>query len=306
MNVDTSKYLDSKLNDLKGIKNFKKIRSEASNRNFFRVSFEKHTMIAMVYPEENKEEIEKITRLTDLYKEHELNVPEIKEIIDNRIILMEDLGDLLVQTAFSRFKNEERRKTLKKIAEMVIKLGRIPTIHTSSVLDKERMKWEMDFFVTHFAKTFCSYQLNAKELRHKLHTMVEAIGNISTFAHRDFHSRNMLYYSDDIYLVDFQDSLKAPEFYDLVSFAFDAYLELKSLREFFVDYLKKQGMMIDDEQIWLTALQRNIKALGTFGYQVTVKKNLSYKKYINRTIGHILKNIMFEEHLDRSMFEQCM
>jgi aminoglycoside/choline kinase family phosphotransferase len=298
------KYLESKLIHLKGIKKIRKLHGEASNRSFFRVSFDNDSLVAMVYPEENKEEIEKIARLTDLYRKHQLNVPEIKEIIANRIILQDDLGDCLVQTAFSRFRNEERKKILEKVAEMVIKLKGIPASRTASILDTTRMKWEMDFFVTHFAWNFCSPSLDFENLRQTLYRMIEYIGPIDTFAHRDFHSRNMLYHNDDIFLVDFQDSLRAPLFYDLVSFTFDAYLDLKSMREFFMDSLKKQGKTVDadNEQFWLTALQRNIKALGTFGFQVMVRKNLAYKKYINRTIRHILNNPLVEKFLERSIF----
>ena len=297
------RYLESKLNHRGGIRGIGKIRGEASNRVFFRIFFEKYSLVAMVYPEENKEEIRRIARLTDLYKRHGLKVPEIEEIIDNRIILEQDLGDLLVQNAFSRFNADRRKKTLERIAEMVVILGRVSAGHTAFILDTARMKWEMDFFVTHFARNYCAPSLDPEELRQRLHAPVERIGPIDTFAHRDFHSRNMLYHGDDIFLVEFQDSLVAPVYYDLVSFAFDAYLDLKSLRSFFLAACKERGIMIDEEQFFLTALQRNIKALGTFGFQVTVKRNLSYKKYINRTIRHVLGNPLFDRHLDRSLFK---
>lgn len=300
--MELKKYLASSLQHLDNIKKIQKIQGEASNRGFFRVYFDKYSLVAMVYPVENKEEIERIARLTTLYKQYELNVPGIKEIIDHRIILEDDLGDVSIQKVFLHSRGEERKKALEKISGMVVRLGHIPVANTAAVLDTARMKWEMDFFVTHYAGNFCPSQVNLEELRQTLHTMVETIGPVNTFAHRDFHSRNMLYYQNDIYLVDFQDSLRAPVFYDLVSFAFDAYLDLKSLRVYFIDSLKSSGMIIDEEQFLLTALQRNIKALGTFGFQVTVKKNLTYKKYINRTIRHILNNPLFATFLNRSVF----
>ena len=288
--MELKKYLESRLRRLGIIKKIQKIQGEASNRGFFRVHFDKYSLVAMVYPTENKDETERIARLTALYNEYGLKVPGIKEIIDHRIILEDDLGDVSIQKAFLRFRGEERKKALEKISQIVMQLGHIPAENTAALLDTARMKWEMDFFVTHFAGNFCTPQVNLEELRQTLHAMVESIGPVNTFAHRDFHSRNMLYYNGDIYLVDFQDSLRAPAFYDLVSFAFDAYLDLKSLRPFLMDSLRNSGMVIDEEQFFLTALQRNIKALGTFGFQVTVKKNLTYKKYINRTIRHILNN----------------
>ena len=35
------------------------------------------------------------------------------------------------------------------------------------------------------------------------------------------------------------------------------------------------------------ALQRNLKALGTFGYQTSVRRNPVYIQYIPRTIRHV-------------------
>lgn len=296
-------YLETELRSLKGIEGIRKLRGEASTRNFFRVSFKDHSLVAMVYPEERECEIATIERFTRLYAAHGLNVPAIEEIIGNRIILQEDLGDLLIQTAFSRFSREEKKKVLERIAGIVVELGRIPAAHTAAVLDTARMKWEMDFFLAHFVPGFCVSGVDTEDLRRKLYEMVKGIGPIETFAHRDFHSRNMLYYRGDVYLVDFQDSLVGPVYYDLVSFVFDAYLELGNLRGYFLDSLRDRGMVIEEEQYFLTALERNIKALGTFGFQVTVRKNLSYKKYMARTIRHILGNPLFGRHLNSEMFK---
>ena len=287
---------------LKQVKQIKKIRGEASNRTFYRVFFYNYSLMAMVYPNVNREEIEKIVKLTSTYLQHRINVPEIKEIIDDRVILQEDLGDLLAQKAFSMFKKQERKKVLETVADILIGLKGIPVTHTNAVLDTARMKWEMDFFITHFARDYLTNDSRSiSELQQRLYRMVERIQPINTFAHRDFHSRNMLVHKNDIYLVDFQDSLKASPWYDLVSFAFDCYLDLKSRRQFLLSCLKERGMIIDEEQFYISALQRNIKALGTFGNQVTIKKNLAYKKYIPRTLRHIASNPLFHRFFPNGM-----
>jgi len=285
-------------NRLKHANQIKKIRGEASNRTFYRVFFNNYSLVAMVYPTINREEIGKIVKLTSTYLQHHINVPKIEEIIDERVILQEDLGDLLAQKAFSMFKKQERKKILETVADILIRLKEVSVTNTTAVLDTARMKWEMDFFLTHFTRNYLTKDSRTiKNLQARLYRMVERIQPINTFAHRDFHSRNMLVHKNDIYLVDFQDSLQASPWYDLVSFAFDCYLDLKSQRKFLLDCLKERRMIVDDEQFYITALQRNIKALGTFGYQVTIKKNLSYKKYIPRTLRHINSNPMFNKFL---------
>lgn len=297
---NVKEYLKTRL---KHTSQIKKIRGEASNRTFYRVFFNNYSLVAMVYPTVNRDEIEKIVKLTNTYLQHRINVPKIEEIIDDRVILQEDLGDLLAQKAFSMFKKHERKKILETVADILIRLKGVSIINTNAVLDTARMKWEMDFFLTHFARNYSTKESQGiKDLQARLYCMVERIQPINTFAHRDFHSRNMLVHKDDIYLVDFQDSLKASPWYDLVSFAFDCYLDLKSQRQFLLDCLKERGMSGDEEQFYITALQRNIKALGTFGYQVSVKKNLSYKKYIPRTLRHILSNPLFNRFFHPSHF----
>jgi len=39
------------------------------------------------------------------------------------------------------------------------------------------------------------------------------------------------------------------------------------------------------------ALQRNLKALGTFGYMTTSRNNTVYIQYIPRTLAHVRTNL---------------
>jgi aminoglycoside/choline kinase family phosphotransferase len=254
----------------------------------------------MVYPEEAGEELQKIIRLTHTYRAHGLNVPEVRHSDDKRVLLLQDLGDTMVQKAISQLKSsEEKNDLLEKVADILIRLKDISLDHTDAVLGTERMKWEMDFFIQHFAPHFLEKGKDSVSLegfKEQLHLLVDAIQPLDTFGHRDFHSRNMLMVNGDIFLVDFQDSLVGPAYYDLVSFAFDSYLDLDKLRESLFDQLKIRGFYIDEEQMYLTALERNIKALGTFGFQVTQRENLTYKKYIARTIRHITGNPMYHRY----------
>ena len=289
---------------LKNVNRIEKIRGEASTRTFFRLFFDSYTLVAMVYPRDNPEEIERIVRLSSLYSEKNIFVPGIKEVIGNRVLIQEDAGDTLLQKAFFKAVKEEKKKLLQKTADILSKLSGISSARTDALLGHDRMKWEMDFFLKHFVGNFYPGVGTTGILREKLHILVEKIKNIGCFAHRDFHSRNILCHKGELFVVDFQDSLVAAPYYDLVSFAFDSYLDLKTLREYlFREFEKKKGHLVDDEQLYLTALQRNIKALGTFGYQVFVRKNLAYNKYINRTLRHISNNRLYDSILNNSFSE---
>jgi hypothetical protein len=47
------------------------------------------------------------------------------------------------------------------------------------------------------------------------------------------------------------------------------------------------------------ALQRNLKALGTFGYQAAVRRNSVYIQYIPRTLRHARENMQRHARFSR-------
>jgi aminoglycoside/choline kinase family phosphotransferase len=102
----------------------------------------------------------------------------------------------------------------------------------------------------------------------------------------------MLMLNGDICLVDIQNSLQAPKYYDLVSFLFDSYLNTKEYHSLFFSEPD-----FNREQFFLTALQRNIKALGSFGYQINVVKNNNYRQYIKKTLSDIKSNPLYSGFL---------
>jgi len=288
--------------NFKNILKIKKITGDASERDYYRLFFSRYSLVAMVYKELEKEEISKIIRLTEIFKKNSINVPDVIDKIDNRILIQEDLGDVSIQNYFRNSLNAEKEKVLLEISQILLKLKGISSSLISGSLDLKRMKWEIVFFLEHFIKKFFPLYDSVNYLRSEIFVQLEKIEKKSFFAHRDFHSRNMYYQKKRIYLIDFQDSLAAPEFYDLVSFSFDSYLDLKK-RELFFKFFTGNDTP-DKEQIYLTAFQRNLKALGTFGFQAFVKENRTFMKYINRTLKHIKNNPVLKEapELEKILF----
>ena len=277
-------------NTIKQVRKIEKINGEASGREFYRLHRDSGSLIAMTYAEQNPAEISSIVRFTKLYQKYDIRVPAIIDVIDERVIVQEDLGNELVQGKLLGSGSGTIRKILNSVAEILIKLRSIPPESTTSLLDKSRMKKEMDFFEEHFVGSFYHGVKYSGNIRDEIQVLVDDIQINNIFSHRDYHSRNMLVHNNEIGLVDIQDSLRGPEFYDLASFAYDSYQNLHSHRTYLFRRLADMGLALNKRQIYLTALQRNIKALGTFGYQVRVKDNRMYKKFIKPTIQYIRSN----------------
>jgi aminoglycoside/choline kinase family phosphotransferase len=269
----------------------KKITSEASRRNFYRIGRNGRTLVAMVYPEPSPADVERFCAVQKVYRDRGLRVPRIDEVLDDQVVLQEDAGDLLLQRAWRLAGRQGRRLLLGRCRELLAGLAAVPAGLATSRLDADRREWEMDFFLSHFFPHFPVLSPGVDDLRVRLRRLVGMIAPENTFAHRDFHSRNLLVLKNEIVMVDFQDSLLAPRYYDLASLAFDSYLDLGAARAALFPNLAASGDDRELRQLRLTALQRNIKALGTFAFQTFERRHPAYARYIPRTIRHI------QEHL---------
>jgi hypothetical protein len=194
-----------------------------------------------------------------------------------------------LQRAWRENGDRERRRLVDGCRDMLSRLAAVPPALAVSRLDRVRQLWEMDFFLKHFFPRYPVRGSTEARLRPMLIRLIDAIEPECVFAHRDFHSRNLLIKDRSIVMVDFQDSLLAPRYYDLVSLAFDSYLDLGTARQVLLP--GREWPVNEHRQMRLTALQRNIKALGTFAFQTYERHHLAYARYIPRTIRHIRSHL---------------
>lgn len=103
----------------------------------------------------------------------------------------------------------------------------------------------------------------------------EVLQQPTVFMHRDYHSRNLMVKDDQLRLIDFQDAVKGPIAYDLVSLLRDAYVTWNEA--FVLDLAIRYWEMARDAGLpvhedfsdfyrafeW-AGLQRHIKILGLF------------------------------------------
>jgi aminoglycoside/choline kinase family phosphotransferase len=167
--------------------------------------------------------------------------------------------------------------------------------------DVEKLSWEMDFFIKHFLEAYRGAVLPAptrEELRSELGKVVaELAAEPRVLCHRDYHSRNLMVCDGTLHIIDFQDARMGPDTYDLVSLLRDSYVDLpeRTVDELIAYFLALGGRAADAagfrRRFDLMALQRNLKALGTFGYQTTARRNTVYIQYIPRTLRYARENL---------------
>src|SRR5205823_14707698 len=169
-----------------------------------------------------------------------------------------------------------------------------------SAFDIEKLTWELEFFVKHFIEGYRGIALTAADrdaLKEEWSSIVnELASEPRVLCHRDYHSRNLMLHDGSLYTIDFQDARLGPDTYDLASLLRDSYVDINEpqLDTLIAYFLALNGTADEPEfrrRFDLMALQRNLKALGTFGYQTAVRRNPVYIQYIPRTLNYVRTNL---------------
>jgi hypothetical protein len=129
------------------------------------------------------------------------------------------------------------------------------------------------------------------------------------FTHRDYHSRNLMVQGDRLRILDFQDARLGPPQYDLASLLRDSYVQLpfeweEELLDYYLQRTAKEEDFSQDRDRFVeifnaTCLQRNLKAIGTFASQKTLRGNDAYLEYIPATLAHIKRNLLEHREFSR-------
>ena len=161
----------------------------------------------------------------------------------------------------------------------------------------DKLTWELDFFLKHYVSAYRNAVMPVptfEATRHECRRIVEELAaERRVLCHRDYHSRNLMLHQGKVYMIDFQDARMGPDTYDLVSLLRDSYVDLNDIavNELIAYFLALAGGTVTEDEFRprfdLMALQRNLKALGTFGYQTTARRNPVYIQYIPRTLRYV-------------------
>jgi aminoglycoside/choline kinase family phosphotransferase len=227
---------------------------------------------------------------------------------DLGVLALQDLGDVTLQAHLGSASGQEHSALYRQAVSFIHTMQRRGAelrdpryIPYGIAFDIDKLTWEMDFFVKHFLEAYrgVSFAPGQREaLRVELLKIVtDLAAEPRVLCHRDYHSRNLMLHDNQLFIIDFQDARMGPDTYDLASLLRDSYMDLLdgTVEELIAYYLALQGRGAEAADFRvrfdLMALQRNIKALGTFGYQTTTRQNPVYIQYIPRTLQYARGNI---------------
>jgi hypothetical protein len=227
------------------------------------------------------------------------------------IVALQDLGDVTLQAHLGAASPSEHAALYRQAVALIEQLQRRGgELRSDAYLpyriafDVEKLTWELEYFIKNFLEGYRGVALSAPAraaLAEEWSAIVEELAaEPRVLCHRDYHSRNLMLSDGSLYIIDFQDARMGPDTYDLASLLRDSYVditdrELDELIAYFLAMKQRDEAAVPEDEFRrrfdLMALQRNLKALGTFGYQTITRRNTVYIQYIPRTLRYARTNI---------------
>jgi aminoglycoside/choline kinase family phosphotransferase len=264
--------------------------ADASFRRYFRVSRgdvdpaawapKADTLIVMDAPP-GKEDIAPYLKVTTLLEQAGAHVPHVHAADVRRgFVVMEDLGNTQYLTLLKTGRGVDKLygEALTTLAN--IQVRGLPAAQQLAPYDREPLERELNLMPEWFLGRHFRLELTPEE--RALITVTneilinEALLQPQVFVHRDYHSRNlMVLEKGGPGVIDFQDALRGPVGYDLVSLLKDCYISWSRERverwvKGYRRVLGNLGANVGDSEYqfmrWfdLIGVQRHIKVLGIF------------------------------------------
>ena len=298
-----------------------RLAGDASTRRYYRALFPAGApLVVMVAPD--RKSVEYFISMTTLMGKLGADTPALLENEDN-MMAMEDLGDVMLQARVHSMPPMEIEAEYRAI---ITRLARFQA-STCSPADREmecyslrfdtaKLMYEVEFADQHFLKAYLGVSVEwstAAIMRLEWEKIAtELASQMETLAHRDFHSRNIMVAGPRRVWIDYQDARMGRMQYDLASLLLDPYVDLDQetharLARYYFDLITAKGAAPwgwdrFNDLYDLSAVQRLYKALGTYGYQATVKNNGAYLPYIRPAVERlmlIMENSMRMKKLGR-------
>jgi len=288
------------------VRSLRAASSDASFRRYFRVFLERSTYIVMDAPAD-KEDVRTYLKVSGLLEGIGVHVPHVYESdVARGLLLLEDLGNTQY---LARLNAGDDPEPLYRDALAVLAQIQVHGLAASAELapyGRGELMRELSLMPEWFLGRHLALALSAEEAQRLAATFEflirEALAQPAVFVHRDYHARNLMLLGErNPGIIDFQDALRGPVGYDLVSLLKDCYIAWPRARvvgwvgAFRARLLAQGGAAGASEAQFLrwfdlVGVQRHIKVLGIFcrlwyrdgkpGYLPDLPRTLDYVREV--------------------------
>lgn len=289
--------------------NLKPASEDASFRSYHRLSQGGQSWIVMDAPPE-QEPCDQFIAIARKLRNAGLSAPEIiEQDLSLGFLLLSDFGDISYLSVLDS--NTEASLYTDALSALLVMQTQIDSDDLPRY-DEALLNREMDLFRDWLLQELLGIDLTESQLARwdsiKQLLINNALEQPQLFVHRDYHSRNLMKIPDqNPGILDFQDAVKGPITYDLVSLLRDCYIDWPASRveQLVQDYYE---LAIANELTdassgqftrWfnLMGMQRHLKAIGIFSRLKIRDGKTGYMKDIPRTLNYLIQASADEESM---------
>lgn len=313
---------------------------EASTRRYYRLLLPDGTTLVGVSedPATATNTMPLVAQVQSFLRRNAVAVPEILFADPAAgVMLQQDLGDLSLNQALKENPDKADLYYQDAISRMfgwqrLVDDSICPAFRLS--FDVEKMMFEFDFFITHTLLGYYRADVADTEVRDIRAAFLRIAEELAApankvFTHRDYHSRNIMMVGSAPFdsaqgppphyrqfIIDFQDARLGLMQYDLCSLLCDAYAPITPERRArLIEFAFENGKDIhrqsraEFDHFWaLSAFQRLVKAMGTFGRQAALGR-ADFAAYLDPA-RRLLQEIIAQDNNDKlffleSVFDRC-
>lgn len=301
------------------------LAGDASTRRYFRIRMAAGSplpsLVVMSYPEDIPPGGElPFVNVHRYLRKAGVPVPEIYLAApESKLLFLEDAGDTLLEGAVKASgAGEEVLSLYERCVETLLRIQWDGTkaldgdaVPSRLSFDVKKFAEEIDFFFEHAVREYGGIALSKAEERSIEDLLLPFLEELAALpkvlAHRDYHSRNVMVLPGaaqlrhELRILDFQDARMGNVFYDLCSLLRDSYVALPEKAVDHLCYVYRHASPKGLKAMWgdpdafgrhldAAALQRNVKAIGTFGNQARNRGKTFYLRFIPTTVAHLTSN----------------
>ena len=275
----------------------KKIRGDASYRQFFRKKNKNKTSIIVFAKKEKFKNLLVYDAINKILNKNKILAPDLhKENYSKNFIEIQDFGDETLFKTLNKKKNKffyfkKVIKILNKIQSIKDKKVKnfVKKKYTIPLYKKEILVKESNLFCDWYAKKKLpktrknKFAIRYKKIIKKLASSLKLKNNI--FVHRDFHVSNMMLVKGRIGVIDSQDALIGNKAYDLASLIDDVRFKTSKLlkSKVYKFYINKQNKLNKNQfkkDFEILSILRNLKIIGIFTRLAIRDNKKNYLKMI--------------------------
>ena len=283
------------------MQNLKKLKGDASHREFFRKKYNGVNSIIILAKKDKFKNLLVYDAISKILNKNKILAPKLyQENYKNNNIEVEDFGN---ETIFEILRKSKKNKFL-YFKDIIKLLNEIQSIKDKKIRNFKNKYYQIPEYknktLIQEANLFCEWYAKKNLPKNKRQNFDKKFKKIiktlasclkmknDTFVHRDFHISNLMLINNRIGVIDSQDALIGNRAYDLASLVDDVRLKTSKIlkKKIFNFYINSQKK-IDKEKIKndfeILSILRNLKIIGIFTRLAIRDKKKNYLKLIPYT-----------------------